>query len=218
MALPSTYRSNRVVLTRRSRRIDCSAIIHDSFVDAPAKVTNGISVSHAGAGAASTRNQTIGGSLATAGVAALRPARNVVITVTHGSSVVAMSGIITGTDKYGQVMTEAWSVTAGTTSKTFTGKKAFWTITAISETIAADASTNSIISGTGDVLGLSAPLSVASALKEVSGGSVVTNGTFVAASTASTADPHGTYAPNTVPDAAVDYDVWYISDLPENAR
>lgn len=218
MPLPSGYVSNRSVTARSGRKINCSAIVHDSWVDPATKDADGISVSHAGASAASTRYQTIGGALATGGVARLSPARNVVITVTHGSSVVAMSGTITGTDRYGKILTEAWSVTAGTTSKTFTGKKAFWTVTSITETVAADASTNTIVSGTGDVLGLSAPLSVASAIKELAAGSIVTNGTFVAASTAATDDPHGTYAPNSVPNGSNDYDVWYISDYPEQGR
>jgi len=218
MPLPTGYISNRSLNSRRGRKIDCSAIIHDSWVDPIASDDNGISVSHLGAGAAGTRDQTIGGALASGGVARMDYPRNVVITVTHSSSVVAMSGTIYGTDKFGNTMTEAWSVTATGTSKVFTGKKAFWTVTRISETVAADASANSIISGTGDVLGLSSPLSVASALKERVAGSVVTNGTFVAASTAASADPHGTYAPNTVPDGVNDYDVWFISDYPEQSR
>jgi hypothetical protein len=219
MPLPTSYISNRsITVGKRGRKLNPSAIIHDSFVDPAAAVTNGISASHAGAGAAGTTLQTIGGSLASGGVATLSPARNVVITVTHGSSVVAMSGTITGTDAYGNGMTEAWSVTAGGTTKTFTGKKAFKTVTSITEVVAADASTNTIISGSGTVLGLSAPLAVASAIKEVAAGSVVTNGTFVVASTAATDDPHGTYSPNTAPNGSNDYDVWYISDTPERGR
>jgi hypothetical protein len=151
-------------------------------------------------------------------VATFDYAKNVVIVVTHASSVVAMSGTIYGTDINGDDQTEAWSVSATGTSKTFTGKKAFKTVTRITETIAATAAANTIISGTGEVLGLSTLCSVASAVKEFVGGSVVTNGTIVAGSTVSTADPRGTYSPNTVTDGSTDYDVWFISDLPENDR
>lgn len=216
MPLARTYVNNRSFRGNSGRLILPSAIIAQSWVDPATAVTNGFSVSHAGASAAGTRNMTLGGSLTSGGVGTNGHARNVVITVTHGSSVVAMSGVITGTDINGKSMTEAWSVTAGTTSKTFTGKKAFKTVTSITEVIAADASTNTIIAGNGVVLGLIAPLAVASAVKEVAAGSVVTNGTFVVASTASTDDPRGTYSPNTAPNGSNDYTIWFLSDTPEN--
>lgn len=204
--------------TRGARPLVVAVIVYEVFTDPAAKVTNGISASHAGAGAAGTTSMTLGGSLASGGVATLSPARNAVITVTHGTSVVAMSGTITGTDNGGSAITEAWSVTATGTSKTFTGKKAFRTISSITETVAADASANTIIAGSGDVLGLRAPLAAASAVKEQLDGAIVTNGTLVAASSVSTADAFGTYAPSTAPDAAHDYEVWYLSRYPEQAR
>jgi hypothetical protein len=159
---------------------------------------------------------TLGGALCTAGVGINGHPRNVVIVVTHASAVVAMSGTITGTDIHDQGLTEAWAVTAGTTSKTFTGKKAFKTVTSITETIAATAAANTIIAGSGNVLGFATKCTVASALKEIEAGSVVTTGTLVVASTVSTADKRGTYAPNTVPDGANDYTVYFLSDDPEN--
>lgn len=216
MPLPTDYISSRNVLGKTHRRIAVSAIVYKSFVDPAAAVTNGISASHVGASAAGTTNMTIGGSLATGGVANLGTyARNVVITVTHASAVVAMSGTITGYDENGNLITEAWSVTAGTTSKTFTGKKAFKAVTSITEVVAADASTNTIIAGTGNVLGLPANVSCTSAVKEVAAGSVVTTGTIVAASTAATDDSRGTYLPATVPNGTNDYEVWYLSNQPE---
>jgi hypothetical protein len=142
--------------------------------------------------------------------------RNVVITVTHASSVVALSGVITGIDFHGRVITEAWSVTATGTTKTATGAKAFKRVDSVTVVAAADASANSVTIGTGTKFGFPVKVSVASAIKEVAAGSVVTNGTVVAASTASTADAMGTYSPNTAPDAANDYSVWVISDSPES--
>lgn len=204
MPLPADYRTNRGITVGSGRRLSPSAVLHDSFVDPPASDTNGISASHAGASAASTRFMPIDGDLVTRGVAVLSPGRNVVITVTHGSAVVAMSGTITGT-RGGKVVTEAWSVTAGGTSKVFTGAKVFDSVTSITEVVAANASANTIIAGSGAGLGLSATASVASALKEVVAGSLVTNGVILGA----------LYTPNTAPDGANDYDVWYISDLPE---
>jgi hypothetical protein len=187
-----------------------------TWTNAIASDDNGYSVGHAGAAVAGTTNMTLGGALCTSGVGIADFARNVAILVTHASSVVAMSGTITGTDINNDYMTEAWSVTATGTSKAFTGKRAFKTVTAITETIASDASTNTIIAGTGVVLGLQTQCAVASGVKETSAGSVVTNGVVAAASSAGTDDPRGTYAPNTVPDGAVDYVLWYLSDTPEN--
>lgn len=216
MPLPRSYLSNRSFRGASGRQFNPPGLIKQVWTDPAAAVSNGYSASHAGAGAAGTTFQTLGGSLCTGGVGIADFAKNVVIVVTHGSAVVAMSGVITGTDINGNVQTEAWSVTAGTTSKTFTGKKAFKTVTSVTETVAADASANSIITGTGLVFGLQTKLAVASAVKEVAAGSVVTNGTFAVASSASTDDPRGTYSPNTAANGSNDYTVYFISDDPEN--
>lgn len=212
MPLSRDYLSNRAFRGASGERYVPSAILHQTWTDPATADADGFSVSHTGAAAAGTTHMTLGGALA--GVNDY--ARNVVIVVTHASSVVAMSGVITGTDVYGNALTEAWAVTATGTTKTFTGKKAFKTVTDITEVVAADASANSIIAGNGVVLGLKAKLALASALKEVANGSVVTTGTLVAASSVSTDDPRGTYAPSAAPDGAKDYTVWYISDDPEN--
>ena len=192
--------------TDKGEALSVAVIRRNVFTDVVTADTNGYSEAHAGAGAAGTTDAPLDGVLD--GVADV--ARNVVITVTHGSSVVAMSGTIYGTDINGKSITEAWSVTAGTTSKTFTGKKAFKTVTRITETVAADASTNTIIAGTGTVLGLDRKCAVASAVKEVAAGSVATNGTVVAASTAATDDAYGTYSPNTAPNDTNDYEVYFL--------
>lgn len=218
MPLPTDYVSTRALRSNGGFRINPAALVYQLIENAITIDTDGISVAHAGAAVASTRNMTIGGALASGGQVILDVARNVVITVTHGSAVVAMSGTISGYDKFGNLMTEAWSVTAGTVSKTFTGAKAFKIVTGITEVIVADASANTIIAGQGKVFGLDAMCSVASLVKETSGGSVVTNGTLVAASTVSTADLNGTYTPNAAPDGTTDFELWYISNNPERGR
>lgn len=147
-------------------------------------------------------------------VAAADYARNVTITVTHGSSVVAASGVITGKDEYGTTITEAWSVTATGTSKTYTGKKAFAYITSVTYVTAADATANTFVCGTGNVFGLNFVCSCPSGVKETSGGTVVTNGTVVAGSTASTDDLRGTYAPNAAPNGTLDFELWYLANEP----
>lgn len=145
-------------------------------------------------------------------------ARNVVITVTHASAVVALSGVITG-KRNGKVITETWSVTAGTTSKTFTGKKAFNQITSITITAASDASADSVVIGTGTVFGLPCRCSCPSAVKETLDGSIVTNGTVVAGvRNSATADHLGTYSPNTAPDGSHKYEVWFLANDPAGAQ
>jgi hypothetical protein len=186
-------------------------IRHQTWTNPTTISTEKFGASHLGAAAAGTTSMTL---------AATNNdyARNVVITVTHASSIVAMSGVITGTDIGGATITEAWAVTATGTTKTFTGAKAFKTITSITEVVAADASGNTIIAGDGKVLGLDTPSLAAgtnACVKEIqSGTGVVTNGVYVAASTASTADARGTFTPNGTLNATIDWDVWYLSDYP----
>lgn len=195
-----------------------SVIAKDSWTNASTIDPDGISVSHLGAAVAGTTNMLITGALAAAGVATLTPARNVVITVTHASSIVAMNGIITGTDMYGRVVTETWAVTATGTSKTNTGVVAFKTITSITETIAADASANTIIAGDGKKLGLSFKSAVPSLLKETEDGAIPTAGVMVAASAAANTDYRGTYTPNSTLNGALDFVVWYICDDPVSVQ
>ena len=206
MPLPADYVGINKYRDKKNNLRTFSALYRQTWTDPAAPDDNGYSLSHAGAGSAGTTSMTLGGVLA--GVADF--ARNVVITVTHGSSVVAMSGTITGTDIYGKTITEAWSVTAGTTSKVFTGNKAFKTVTSITETVAADASANTIIAGTGKKFGLERYAEAPVIVAETENGAVPTAGTVVARSTASTADARGTYAPNSAPNAALDFELWYI--------
>lgn len=212
MPLSRSYISNRAFRAASGARIVPSAIIKETFTNPATADTDGFSEIHAGADAAGTTEAPLDGDLA-----GVNPVpRNVVITVTHASSVVAMSGVITGTDVNGEVITEAWSVTATGTSKTFTGAVAFKTVTSVTEVVAADASANSIIVGQGVKFGLATKAAIASIVKEVSAGSIVTNGTLVAASSSANADRRGTYAPNTAPDGTKTYVIYYLSDDPEN--
>jgi hypothetical protein len=80
--------------------------------------------------------------------------RNVVAVVTHGSSIVAMTILVTGEDVYGHTMSELLTVTATGTSKTVNGLKAFATITSVAITSAGNAEANTLNLGTGDELGL----------------------------------------------------------------
>jgi hypothetical protein len=139
-------------------------------------------------------------------------ARNVVITVTHDTSVVALSGVITGKDQYGKTITEAWSVTATGTTKTFTGAVAFKSIDSITVVAAADASADDIQIGTGKVFGLAFKNPMPGVVKELHAGSILTNGVVVAASASANADARGTYTPNGTPNGVLTWDIWYIVD------
>lgn len=237
MPLPTNYAGAfKTNAKSNNRQIPTSALIHYLYNAPPAAVTNGISLTHLGAAAAGTRDMALGGSLVVNGVAILGyinldsnvqlasppVPRNVVITVTHASAVVAMSGTIFGTDMAGKPQTEPWAVTAGTVSKTYTGVKAFATVTEITETVAADASANSIIAGSGNTLGIGVRTSIAKALLEVVDAAIVATGTVVAAGTqaqvtAGTADALGTYTPATAPNGAHNYEVLVISDAPADS-
>lgn len=219
--LPSNYVTSRGINVR-GQNIAPSAVVKQSFVNTAALVTNGYKTAVAGPNAATneyTPASGLNGSLVSGGRAVPDVPRNVVITVTHGSAVVAESGVIEGLDVNGDFISEAWSVTAGGTSKTFTGAKAFAAVTRVTITAAGDASTNTNIVGSGNVLGLLARVSlggVGAAVKESVAGVIVTTGTLVAASSAAAADPRGTYLPAAAPNGATTYILWYISDDPEN--
>lgn len=185
-------------------------ILKDTFTDVAAgSITAFLSTGVAGPNTTTaTKTPTdFDGALAT-GI--IPVGRNVVVTVTHGSSVVALSGVITGTDKYGRVVTEAWSVTATGTTKTFTGAVAFKTITSITIVAAADASADTVKFGTGNKLGLSFPAAAPTIIAETEDGAAPTAGAIVAASSSANADRRGTYTPNSTPNGALDFVVWYL--------
>lgn len=135
----------------------------------------------------------INGAQATAGVATLATPRNVVAAWTTAAIIT-----ITGTDEYGAVIVE--SSASGTS---FTGKKAFKTITKVR----VSANVTGLTVGIGVVLGLPVFLAdVPDVVKELQDGAAATAGTPVkgdqTAATATTGDVRGTYAPNAAPDGS----------------
>lgn len=75
-------------------------------------------------------------------------------TMTHGTSVVASSMIVSGFDVYCEPMTELFTFTATGTSKSVAGKKAFKYILSYAITAAGDATANTLNVGWNDVIGL----------------------------------------------------------------
>lgn len=127
--------------------------------------------------------------------------RNITAAATHGSSVVAMTIVVTGKDEYGVTVVESLSIAATGTSQTAAGKKAFKEVDSIAITAAADAEANTLNMGWGDVLGLPVFLPNAVYLHaEMEDGATVTAGTKVAGvltePSATTGDVRGTYDPN----------------------
>jgi hypothetical protein len=156
---------------------------------------DGISVS-----AIITADATIGGALASGGVATFDVPRNVVIT--GASSVTSVTFTITGTDVYGDTVVE--QVVGPTGATTAAGKKAFKTITAIS---VSGTTTAAVTIGTGDVLGIPVALPQKGlVVGELEDGVNATAGTLVAAvtsaATATTGDVRGTYDPNSACDGS----------------
>ena len=170
----------------------------------PVQITLGTPIASDGDGYCVSQNLTAAGVFsvdvtAAAAIAAAALAgtadvpRNVVAAWT-GTAVLT----VTGTDVDGNVMVE--SSGSGTS---FTGKKAFKTVTDIS----VSANVTGLTVGTSKVLGL--PVFVESAvdlLGEKENGALATAGTLVvgatATATATTGDVRGTYAPNSAPDGS----------------
>lgn len=147
--------------------------------------------------------------------------RNIVITTTHGTSIVAMTFNVTGYDEYGVKMYETLSVTATGTTKTSNGLKAFKWVTQIDLVAAADATANTVEVGFGDVLGLPVFMQQTTHfLKELQDGAAATAGTFVAGvqsvPSATTGDVRGTYDPNAAADGSRNFELLLMVPEPQN--
>lgn len=138
----------------------------------------------------------INGALASGGVAVFDVPRNVVAAWTTAAVLT-----VTGTDAYGNTLVE--SSASGTS---FTGKKAFKTVTAVDVSVDVTGATV----GTGAVLGLPFFLGgTGQIIGELMDGAAATAGTKVAGvaatSTATAGDVRGTYGPNSAPNGSRSY-------------
>lgn len=140
--------------------------------------------------------------------------RNLVMTVTHGSSIVALSCVVTGYDEYGLLITESLAVTATGTSKTATGKKAFKYIKSYAFTSAGNATTDTALIGWGNTLGLPYRVTDVNAVLVMANGVPDASATVTAADdtapTASTGDPRGTVLSATAADGTKKFAHWFI--------
>lgn len=136
--------------------------------------------------------------------------RCIQVNITHGSSIVACNGVVSGYDINDKAITDTWAVTATGTTKTATTNKAFKRVTSISVIAATDASLNTMKAGVSDTFGLDTICASVVPVAEEEDGAAPTAGTVVAGS--SSGDQFGTYAPNSTPDGGNDYDLWYLTD------
>ena len=80
--------------------------------------------------------------------------RNISISATHASSIVAMTVLVSGFDIYQNAMSELITMPATGTATTVAGKKAFAYITSVAVASAGNSTTNTLNVGWGNVLGL----------------------------------------------------------------
>lgn len=148
--------------------------------------------------------------------------RNITAAATHASAVVAMTLLITGKDENNVTMSEQLSISAGGTSQTATGKKAFKTLTSIAITSAGNATTNTLDMGFGDTLGLPYLLKEKNKAIYLMDNVIQTGGTITVAdttdpATTTTGDVRGTILPATACNGSRRYGVWLI-DVPAADR
>ena len=183
-----------------------NAIQTDEWTDPAAAAAAGLLIATASSVAVQIK---LTAALLAPGIAALLAyPRNVTFTTAGATPADApANAVIVGTDIDDAALTE--TVTIAQTATIASGLKAFKTITSITYA-AGDGAAATVAIGFGAVFGLSKSIKsragLLAAIREVSVGAVVTNGTLVSATTS---PPHGTYAPNSAPDAAKDYALTY---------
>lgn len=180
--------------------------------------TNGLAAAAAGLKAATATSLSVitwtSADLIDGGEAELaaRP-RNVTFTTAGGTPADAPATVVvTGTDVNGDALTETLNVPQ--TATIVAGVKAFKTITSV--VFAVGQGTDATVSmGYGDVLGFTRKAKTragaVNVIREIAGGSYVTNGTFVVNATGL---PNGTYDPNAALDGSTDFAVTYEVDAP----
>lgn len=149
--------------------------------------------------------------------------RNAVMSVTHATSIVALSCLVSGFDEYGVAISETLAVTATGTAKTANGKKAFKWILSYAFTSAGDATADTAGIAWGNVLGLRYRASDLTSVMMNNDGKPDGSATVVKADdtnppTATTGDSRGTVTPNSAPDGTKTYAVWQVPSDPTSVK
>lgn len=141
----------------------------------------------------------------------MSPPRNVTVTTAGNTPADApATATFTGVDIDGKAISE--TVNVPQTATTAVGAKAFAKVTRI--TMPVGQGTDATVAfGFGSLIGLTKTIKTragaANLIREVAVGSLVTNGVMA---TAAVGAPHGTYAPNSIPDGTRDYAIYYEYD------
>lgn len=193
-----------------SIRAFMSPDIWETWTNPAAADPNGIVTSFASSASEDVRSGAELNGVVGAGV--MSPPRNITITTTSHANIDAVEVVIVGTDINGDAATDTITLTDGG-GATDVGAVCFRTVTSV--TIPAQGGTNGALEvGFGSLIGLSHKIKVRHTvpvvLFEIANGSKVTNGVFASPTTS---PPYGSYAPNTIPDASIDYEIKYEVDL-----
>lgn len=147
--------------------------------------------------------------------------RNVTLAVTHASSIVALSLVVSGFDEYGAAITETLAVTATGTSKTAAGKKAFKWVLSYAFTSAGNATADTANVAWGNVFGLryrttdkNAVIGMTNGVPDYTQTIVVADDTVPPSGT--TGDARGTFAPSVATDGTKTYAAWQVPSDPSS--
>lgn len=151
-------------------------------------------------------------------------ARTINSVMTHNTSVVASTLLITGFDEHGQRITELHTFTATGTEKAVVGKKAFKHVLSYAIASGGNSTSNTLNVGWANGLGLPYRLVHASDILAayMDGAMELATATLLAAddtpATNVTGDPRGTIVFNTAPNGDREYSLWmYVAD-PNSVR
>jgi hypothetical protein len=150
----------------------------------------------------------------TIGAGAISPPRNITVTTAGTTPADApATATITGTDANGAALTE--TITVSQTAATAAGVKCFATVTKIDLPVG-DGTGATLAFGTGAILGFPAKVENrgggVAVVKEIVDGAIPgTAGTFASATTS---PPNGSYTPNTAPNGAHSYCVYFERATP----
>lgn len=138
--------------------------------------------------------------------------RNITSTTTHGSSVVAMTILISGYDEYFEPMSELLTVPATGTSQAVVGQKAFRYVASIAIASGSDAEANTLDVGFGDAIGLPVRVDKTGFVMVFCDGALDAATKVVADTTSpattTTNDVRGTWDSSTAPNGTREFVVW----------
>jgi len=144
--------------------------------------------------------------------------RNVTLAVTHGSSIVAVSVVVSGYDEYGEAISETLSVTATGTSKTAAGKKAFKWLKSYAITSAGDSTTDTLSLAWGNVFGLPYRVTDKNNVIVMADGAPDASAVVVVADdntiSNTTGDTRGTVAPSVAANGTKKFAAWIVPSDP----